>query len=237
MKIKLKTIVLLAIALLSASGIYFWDKNRAPAAKSELDKPTGVALFTIKETDITQVKIKTQNNELTLERQAKGWQILAPKPGPADEATVSFLLNLLATGRSERALSTESSQLQQFGLDKPATTLTFQLKDKKTHQIRLGIQSFDQSSVYASVDPPASGAKMSIALLPTSFLNATNRPLTDWQAKPKGSAANSSNPDPSQSDPSNPSHSRPSTPASSTSSDSTSSDSTPPDAAPVPPQP
>jgi Domain of unknown function (DUF4340) len=212
MKLKLKTILLVAIALLSVGGIYFWDKNRAPATDSALDKPTGTALFTIKETDITQIEIQSQNGNVTLARQPKGWQILMPKSGPADEATVAFLLNLLATGRSERSLSAESSQLQQFGLDKPAATMTLQLKDNKTHQLRLGTQNFDQSSIYASVDAPASSSKVSIALLPTSFLNATNRPLADWQAKPKGSAPSTANPNPSGPLPSTPSDSLPSDP-------------------------
>jgi Domain of unknown function (DUF4340) len=212
MKIKLKTILLLTIALLSVGGIYFWDKNRAPANDSKLDKPTGTALFAINETDITQIEIQAQNGNVTLARQPKGWQVLTPKPGPADEATVAFLLNLLATGRSERSLSAESSQLQQFGLDKPATTVTLQLKDNKTHQLRLGTQNFDQSLIYASVDAPASSSKVSVALLPTNFLNATNRPLADWQAKPKGSAPSPANPNPSSSLPSMPADSLPSDP-------------------------
>jgi Domain of unknown function (DUF4340) len=212
MKLKLKTILLLVIALLSVGGLYFWDKNHAPKAKSDLDKPTGTPLFTLKETDIIQISIQAQNGSVTLARQAKGWQILAPKPGPADEATVSFLLNLLATGQSERSRSADSSQLQQFGLDRPTTTVTLQLKDNKTHQLRLGTQNFNQSSIYASVDAPASSAKTSIALVPTNFLNATNRPLSDWQAKPKGAAPNPSNPNSSTPLPSMPLDSLPSDP-------------------------
>ncbi len=212
MKLKLKTLVLLVVALLSVGGLYLWDKNRAPATDSKLDKPTGTALFTINESDITQIEIQAQNGNVTLSRRPKGWQILTPKPGPADEATVAFLLNLLATGRSERALSAESSQLQQFGLDKPATTVILKLKDNKTHQLRLGTQNFDQSSIYASIDTPASSSKVSVALLPTNFLNATNRPLADWQAKPKGSAASTATPNPPSSLPSTPSDSIPSAP-------------------------
>jgi Domain of unknown function (DUF4340) len=233
MKIKLKTILLLAIALLSAGGLYLWDKNRTPNADNKLDKPTGTALFTIKEADIAKLEIQAQNSDITLERQAKGWQILAPKPGPADEATVAFLLNLLATGRSERSLSAEAAQLEQFGLAKPATTVTLQLKDNKTHQLRLGTQSFDQSSVYASVDAPASSSKVSVALLPTSFLNATNRPLADWQAKPPGSVPSASN-----SDPSNPDfNSLPSPPSDSLPPDTAPPDTAPSETTPAPSQP
>ncbi|MCG9889963.1 MAG: DUF4340 domain-containing protein [Thermosynechococcaceae cyanobacterium MS004] len=208
MKLKLQTILLLAIALLSVGGLYLWDKNRN--TESAIDNPTGTALFQdIQESDITQITIEqakpdAQKTALTLVRQASGWQITKPKTAAADEATVAFLLNLLATGRSERSLSAKATELQQFGLDSPVTTVTFQLKNNQTHQIRLGGQTFDQALIYAIVDPPSSGAEAAgevpIALLPTSFLNATNRPLTDWQVKPKATPSGTPSDTPSSGD-------------------------------------
>jgi Domain of unknown function (DUF4340) len=205
MKPKSKTILLLAVALLSASGLYIWDKNRTPTADSADSKSTGDALFAVREADIDRIDIQlqsqSQNGRVSLNRQPKGWQIEAPKPGPADDATVAFLLNLLATGRSERSLAVESSGLKQFGLDRPAATLTFRLKNQKTHELRLGAQTFNQSSVYAIVDAPKTDPKTAVVLLPTSFLNAVSRPLSDWKAKPKGSAPAPSSATPSSSAP------------------------------------
>jgi Domain of unknown function (DUF4340) len=219
MKPKSKTILLLAIALLSASGLYIWDKNRTPTADSADSKSTGAALFAVQEADIDRIDIQSQSQSqngrdgrVSLNRQPKGWQIEAPKPGPADDATVAFLLNLLATGRSERSLAVESSGLKQFGLDRPAATLTFRLKNQKTHELRLGAQTFNQSSVYAIVDAPKTDSKTTVVLLPTSFLNALSRPLSDWKAKSKGSAPAPSSSAPSSSAPldSAPSNSAPS---------------------------
>jgi Domain of unknown function (DUF4340) len=198
MKLKLQTIVLVVAALLSAIGLYFWDKNRTPAPSSVAQKTTGSPLFTVQEADITQLDIQSKQNPITMERQPNGWKITAPKPGPADEATVAFLLNLLATGRSERSLSADASQLQQFGLDQPVATLSLKLKNGQAHQIQLGTQNFDQSSIYARVDPgaaPAASAKIPVVLLPTNFLNAIQRPLSDWQVKPKTPASSSASPD------------------------------------------
>ena len=189
MKLKLQTIVLVAIALLSAVGLYFWDKTRTPDPSSIAGKTTGSPLFTVQEADITQVDIQSKQNRVALERQPSGWRLTAPKPGPADEATVAFLLNLLATGRSERTLSANTAQLQQYGLDQPVATVSFKAKTGQTHQIQLGSQTYDQSSIYALVDAgekaPAAAAKVSVALLPTSFLSAIQRPLSEWQVKPK----------------------------------------------------
>ncbi len=195
MKLKLQTIVLVAVALLSAIGLYFWDKNRTPAPSSVAEKTAGNSLFTVQEADITQLDIRSKQNPVTMERQSSSWKITAPKPGSADEATVAFLLNLLATGRSERSLSADASQLQQFGLDQPAATLSFKLKNGQTHQIQLGTQTFDQSSIYALVDTakaPAASTKIPVVLLPTNFLNAIQRPLSEWQVKPKTPAPTSS---------------------------------------------
>lgn len=188
MKLKSKTIALLAVAILSACGLYIWDKNRAPASDTA-SKSAETVLFTVKESDIDRLDIQAQSGRVVLERQAKGWQLTAPQSGSADEATVAFLLNLLATGRSERSLTVDASDLKQFNLVQPIATLAFRLKNQQSHELRLGTQTFDQSAVYALADPPETNAKRSVVLLPTSFLNAVSRPLSNWQAKPKGSAS------------------------------------------------
>jgi hypothetical protein len=96
------------------------------------------------------------------------------------------LLNLLATGTSERTLQVEPAQLKEFGLDQPTATASFQLQNQKTHQLVLGKQTFNQSSVYAQIDPGSATAakKIDVVLIPTGLLDAISRPLSEWQAKP-----------------------------------------------------
>jgi hypothetical protein len=184
MKLKSSTVVLLAIALLSAGGIYLWDRSQSEQAQTPDAKKSAKPIFSLKETDITQVTLQSKGQTIQLEKVAKGWQLTKPKAAPADEGTVTFLLNLLATGTSERTLQADPAQLKAFGLEQPATTLSLQLKDQKTHQLILGAQNFNQSAVYAQVDPAsANAAKKDVLLVPTGFLDAVNRPLSDWQAK------------------------------------------------------
>jgi Domain of unknown function (DUF4340) len=198
MKIKSSTLAMLAIATLTVGGVYFWDRNQTQQTKTAEEKKTGTVLFQFKEADITQLNIRTNGQTVELARAGNGWQIKAPKPGPADDATVSFLLNLLVTGKSERSLEANPSELKEFGLEEPIATLDIQLKDQKAHQLLLGGQNFNQSARYARVDPFATkpGQKPAVMLIPSNFLDALNRPLSDWQAKPKSTQTPSISPSP-----------------------------------------
>jgi Domain of unknown function (DUF4340) len=184
MKLKSSTLVLMAAALLSTGGIYLWEQSRSPQDLASDPKKATKPLFDLKETDITQLTIASKNPTLKLEKNAKGWQLAAPKAGPANEGTVTFLLNLLATGTSEQTLQVEPAQLKEFGLEQPTATLSFQLKNQKTHQVVLGKQNFNQSAVYAQIDSDSATAKKGeVVLVPTGFLDAINRPLSEWQVK------------------------------------------------------
>lgn len=184
MKLKSSTIALMAIALLSVGGIYLWDQSHTAQDAATDAKKAAKPLFDLKETDITQLSIQTKNQILKLEKTEKGWQLTAPKAGPANEGTVTFLLNLLATGTSEQTLQVDPTQLKEFGLDQPIATLSLQLKDQKTHQVILGKQNFNQSAVYAQIDSDTAAKKKAVVLVPTGFLDAINRPLSEWQVKP-----------------------------------------------------
>jgi Domain of unknown function (DUF4340) len=114
------------------------------------------------------------------------WQITSPKPAPANDGQVSFLLNLLATGKSDRTLTVPPSRLPEFGLDKPTATITVKLGNQKTHTLRIGLPNFDRKSVYAQADPPASGSQdVTVLLVPFEFYQAIDRPLSDWQRVPE----------------------------------------------------
>jgi hypothetical protein len=196
MKLKSSTVAMLAIAFLTAGGVYVWDQHQTQQTKTKEDQKAGTALFALQEKDIMGLRIQTKDRSLALERSPQGWQLKTPKMGLADDATVSFLLNLLSTGRSERSLSASPAELKDFGLDQPAATLEIQLQNQKTHQLLIGAQTFNQSGIYARIDPFANapGQKVAVAIVPTSFLETVNRPLSDWQAKPKSSSSPSASP-------------------------------------------
>jgi hypothetical protein len=188
MKLKFSTVLLVIAAAVFAGGLYFWDQRRPTPSPAGEEAADSKPLFQFKEADISGLSVKTKAFNLALEKTAQGWQIKSPKAGAADDGTVTFLLNQLATGTSSRTLPVKTEQLKEFGLVDPIATVDVTLKDQKTHQLVLGGQTFDQTSLYARVDPASQAAAQSVAIVPTGFLDAVNRPLKDWQAKPKSAS-------------------------------------------------
>jgi len=54
----------------------------------------------------------------------------APSQTPASDASVSYLMNLLAKGKSDR-IQVPVAQLQEYGLDQPQATIEVTLKIKQ----------------------------------------------------------------------------------------------------------
>lgn len=195
MKLNSSTIGLLAIAILSTGGLYLWEKSRPEDTSASGDQAVTKPLFSFKESDVQQVALSTPTQTIKLEKSAKGWQLTSPVKGPADDGTVTFLVNLLATSTSERTLDVAPVDLKTFGLDQPKATIDVGLKDKQSHRLLLGSQTFNQSALYGQVDPDKAGGtqpKVTVQIVPTGFLDAVNRPLAEWRAKPPQKPAASS---------------------------------------------
>ncbi len=112
----------------------------------------------------------------------------------ANEATVTFLVNLLVssdrqpispTDSSKNVLTVPASQKETFGLSNPFATIDIQLKDGKKHQLILGQPNFNRSALYAQVDPIGnSDQDLKVTLVPITFGNAVQRPIADWYPAP-----------------------------------------------------
>ncbi len=135
---------------------------------------------------------------------ASRWLIKAPVQGPANDAYVSYLIDLLIAGGRDRALEVSPDQLSEYGLDQPQATVEIRLKTQKTHTLRLGSPNFDRSSLYAQIDPAQDTADqdtadaIAVLLVSSDFENAINRSLEEWQDQtetPKGEETDTSNDD------------------------------------------
>jgi Domain of unknown function (DUF4340) len=110
------------------------------------------------------------------------WQMTTPEQVPASDGQVAFLLNLLATGKSDRSFTVPGSRLAEFGLDQPVATIEIQLDNGQTHKLVMGLPNFDRRSVYAQVDPPATAQPDAmVVLVPFDFYSAIDRPIADWK--------------------------------------------------------
>ncbi|MDG2989480.1 DUF4340 domain-containing protein [Candidatus Synechococcus calcipolaris G9] len=181
--IQSKTLILLSTAIILGGGLYFFEQQLPPPAS---EVTTADELFTFQESDVIGLRIQTRDGVIELQRDDSGkWKILKPVAGMAEEGAVVFLLNLLATSRSDRSLDVPSQTIYEFGLGQPTATVDITLADQTRHRLFIGNRTFDQEKVYAQVDPPETLLEeMEIVLVSTDLLNAVTRPVSEWQSQP-----------------------------------------------------
>jgi hypothetical protein len=191
MALQKNTLVLLVAALLMGSGVLIYERVRgsdpSPTGSATADtKP----LFSFKEDDVQAFTITLPSQTLSFERNPQPnanpkWQMKSPKVGPANDASVAFLLNLLATSPSQNRLEVDATQLKQFGLAPAQITVSVTLKNQQQHRLAIGTPTFDQAGIYGQVDAPAQPTpKVQVQILPLNFLNAVSRPPNEWEPAP-----------------------------------------------------
>jgi len=211
MKLQRTPLLLLLIALFLGSIVLIYETQGKPqqeAAEAKKDR-----LFSFKEEDVQTLNLTTQTLKLAFEKspatekspvgssnsdqkqagkqgaslpksETTVWMMTAPSKGLANDASIAYLLNLMATGTRQQTLTTPAAKLTEFGLDKPLATADVKLNNQQTHRIVLGKPNFDRSAIYAQVDPPAAPTgDVPLALVSIDFENAVTRPLSEWQSK------------------------------------------------------
>lgn len=200
MKLSRTTLILVLLALGLGSFVYFYEIQGA--SQREAVKEKNQQLFAFAADDIQSLAIKTQKVNLTLERSGQSnkpnWLLKTPVSEPANDAVVSYLLNLLVPGKSDRSLSVPPNQKAEFGLDQPQITINISLKNQKSHQLILGKLDFNRRFLYAQADPSVKpDGNVDVLLVSPDFENAVNRDISEWK-QPVDKSEPQSTPSPSE---------------------------------------
>jgi hypothetical protein len=184
MKLPRTTLILILLALGLGSFVYFYEIQGATQREEVKEKKQQIFSFTAD--DVQSLTIKTQKVNLTLERSGQSsqskWLLKTPISEPANDAVVSYLMNLLFTGKSNRSLSVPANQKGEFGLDKPQITINIILKNQKSHQLILGKLDFNRRFLYAQTDTSVKAdGNVDLLLVSTDFENAVNREISEWK--------------------------------------------------------
>ena len=208
MKLQRTTLILLLLAL-GLGGFVYFHEVRGDTQRQEA-KAKEQQLFSFTADQVQSVTVKKPEQTLELEREGNInsstadisiWQLKSPSVAPASDASVSYLMDLLVKGKSDRTLQVSAAQLQEYGLDRPQATIEVKLKNQQTHQIVLGKPDFNHSFLYAQADPPAKPSEnANVLLVSTDFENAVNRPLSEWRAKDASQSSPSERPQSKASD-------------------------------------
>ncbi|UKO99664.1 DUF4340 domain-containing protein [Nostoc sp. UHCC 0870] len=183
MKLPKTTLILMLLALGLGGFVYFYEIQGA--TQREEAKANQQQIFSFAEDDVQALTIKTPKLTLNLERNPQPqpkWLLKSPVSEPANDAIVSYLMDLLIKGKSDRDLLVPANQTGDFGLNQPQATINIKLKNQKTHQIILGKADFNRRFVYAQVDPiTQANGNINLLLVSTDFENAVNRELSEWK--------------------------------------------------------
>ena len=178
MKLNRTPVVLLIVAVL-LGGVVYLQQQIPPPVKSEAQ-----LLFGFEEADVRSLNLKTLEQNLSFVKNAAPnpaiWQMTSPNQVRANDASVAYLLNAIASANSAAPLTAPTAKQAEFGFDSPLATVELTLKDSKTHRLILGKPNFNRTSLYAQIDPQP-GSELKIFLVSLDFENAVNRPLSEWQ--------------------------------------------------------
>jgi Domain of unknown function (DUF4340) len=182
MKLQKTTWFLVVIAMLFGGAIYFLEIQKQPEqleVKAEQNK-----IFNFQKEDVRELTIQTKNETLEFEKTNRAnnqWQMKRPENVIANDAAISFLLNLLVEGKRDREFKVSREKLQEYGLEKPLATIKIGLNARNTHQLILGNSDFEDKFLYALVDSSLKNEEVTIALIPKDFQYAIERDLTEWK--------------------------------------------------------
>ncbi len=178
MKLPKTTLILILIALTLGGIVYILETKTE--IKKEANQTNKQKIFNFKEAEITSLKIEKQDEILLFEKTAdplKPWQMKKPQEKIASDAVISYLLNLLVNGESDRTFTITPEQQELYGLNPPFATITITLKDQKTHQLKLGKPSFNDEFIYGTSD----NLNAQILLLKMDFKYAVDRKIKEWE--------------------------------------------------------
>ncbi|QLE43259.1 DUF4340 domain-containing protein [Nostoc sp. C052] len=185
MKLPRTTLILILLALGLGTFVYFYE-IRGATQREEI-KGQKQKIFSFGKDDVQSLTVKTKKLTLNLERSPESsskpnWLIKSPISGPANDAIVSYLMDLLVKDNSDTILSTPVKQLGEFALDQPQATINITLKNRQRHKLILGKSNFNGRFLYAQADPAIKpDGNINVLLVSTDFANAVNRELSEWK--------------------------------------------------------
>jgi len=172
--VRWRSLGVLALVLALLAGAYY-----ALEVKGKKTEDAAKQLFRTDEKEIEKISITRGGERISLKRDGDSWRMIEPVQAKADTTEIASLLNAITSARLERTINEEPKSLGEYGLDRPAITLTVSLKgDKPLSNLLLGDKNPNGFSVYAKREdmPP-------VFLVADSLRSRLDRKATDLRDK------------------------------------------------------
>jgi hypothetical protein len=138
------TIALVAVLAGLGAYIYFVDSERPSPGMEPRDK-----VFTVEADAIEEITLTSGGETSTLRKADGTWKMTAPQAVDADQSEVSTLTSNIASLEVNRVVDENSSNLGEYGLEKPAIQIAFKAASGVTGTLNLGDKTATQSDLYA----------------------------------------------------------------------------------------
>lgn len=146
---------LVAVVLLGAlwGGFNYYNKRKSKESAAEASKPKQMIL-PVKADQVRQFTITPRSGEaVTVARNGPSWEITGPRPLPADQKEVGSYVDSLVGASVNSVIDQHPSNLKDYGLDPPDTTLAVTTGAKPANfTLRIGDATPTGDAVYAQID-------------------------------------------------------------------------------------
>lgn len=142
-----------ALAVLVVLGGIVWftefrDKDSSPSASAKPSDKPEVTVLKFDDKDTRKLEVATADRRVQADRNEQGDWTLQPSGEPGDRSRLSGVLFRLSSLSASRRVTDTPSDLGQYGLDKPAVTVTVTQADGTTLGLLAGAKAPSESGTY-----------------------------------------------------------------------------------------
>lgn len=139
--------VLLGILLLALLAVTLLTGQMEKKQQEKDEKEAAAAIvLSLPEKDIQSIAFAGEDGEIRIQQEDGGW-VNALDSYPLQGSRMKLLTGDLAALRAERTLENITA-LSDYGLEKPAQTITVTMQDGKTHQLLVGARNTTNKQLY-----------------------------------------------------------------------------------------
>ena len=199
MKLKKSTWFLVFLATILGGWVYFYEVKLA--AQRNIIEQQAQKIFNFDANNIQKITISHSNSTLARSQnpaetalsptflelvktpnQSSSWLMKQPETFAINQGVISFLLNLIEQGTTERKLLITKEQLSQYELDQPVASITIQLNNQQTYQLLLGKETLNPEVIYAQINPTVVNSnKTEVVLVSKNWHYAVLRKIEEWK--------------------------------------------------------
>ncbi len=148
-KQKIQLIIMLIVLAVVAGTWFFLGKYNKNAAKEKADDKYTV--MTLDSSKVKEIQIKNdKNSDITLVLSDKKWSLKSDKALNVDDSKVISKLNQLSKVTSSIEIK-DVTDFDQYGLEKPTTTITLTFDDGKKMVLNFGNLNSNAGKYYARI--------------------------------------------------------------------------------------